>query len=59
MGLNKTTLNYFTRNKVLIKDKLLFAGGHPKFRWFPVIFRWGTNISFCWLGCELVYLRGL
>lgn len=34
-------INKFTRGKVVIKDKVIFAGGHPKFKWVPNFVKWG------------------
>ena len=45
------------RNKVLIKGKLLFAGGFPKWKYWPSIVSWGDATSIFWLGHELVYFR--
>ena len=47
-------VNNFTRNKVLIKNTLFFAGGHPKFHILPGFVRWGKWLSIYWLDTELV-----
>ena len=38
--------------------KLIFAKGHPNFRWFPSFVRWGTHLSMFWLGREVVLRWG-
>ena len=48
-------LNKWTRGKSLT-NRLVFAGGHPLFRWLPKVVKWGPNISLYWLGTELVWL---
>lgn len=50
-------MNKYTKNKTVLPNKLIFAGGEPKFRWFPKFIKWGTNISLYWLGTELVWLE--
>jgi hypothetical protein len=47
-------INRWTRNKVIIENVVFFAGGYPKFRWFPkVIGGCGTYAMIFWLGTEL------
>ena len=48
-------LNKWARGKSLT-NRLVFAGGHPLFRWLPKVVKWGPNISLYWLGTELVWL---
>ena len=48
-------INNYTRGRTVIKNKLFFAGGYPKFRWLPKTLKWGKNISLYWLGTELVF----
>lgn len=47
------SLNYYLRNKIIIKNKIFFAGGYPKFRWIPKFIKWGDILSIYWLGTEL------
>jgi hypothetical protein len=49
-------INEWTRGKTLVKNRLVFAGGHPLFQWFPKFAKWGPNLSIYWLGTELVWL---
>lgn len=49
-------VNKWTRGKTLIQSRLVFAGGHPLFRWIPKMVKWGPNLSLYWLGTELVLL---
>lgn len=49
-------VNRWTRGKTVIPNRLVFAGGYPKFRWTPRFVRWGQNVSLYWLGTELVWL---
>lgn len=49
-------VNHFVRGKTVIKGRLVFGGGHPKFRWMPRFRRWGPNVSCFWFGAELVWL---
>jgi hypothetical protein len=39
--------------------KFVLAKGQPIFRFIPRVVRWGPNISFFWLGKELVYLGNM
>lgn len=48
-------INRFTRGRQLSRH-VVFGGGEPIFRWLPHVFRWGKNLSICWLGTELVFL---
>jgi hypothetical protein len=51
-------INRWTRRKVIIKDRLVFGGGHPKMRLTPRIVKWGANVSIFWLGTELIWIGG-
>lgn len=49
-------LNEWARGRELLPGKLVFAGGHPIFRWLPKVIKWGPNVSLYWLGTELVWM---
>lgn len=46
-------INKYTQGKVIIKDKVFFAGGCPKFKLIPHFVKWGNILSIFWLGTEL------
>lgn len=49
-------INHSVRGKTLIPGRLVFGGGHPKFKRLPRVVKWGNNLSLFWLGVELVFL---
>lgn len=49
------SVNYWTRNKSIIGRRLFFAGGYPKWHWFPKTVKWGNMLSIYWLDTELVF----
>lgn len=51
-------INQHTRGRTLVKDKVFFAGGEPRFFLRPRFLRWGPNLSIWWLGTELVVRIG-
>jgi hypothetical protein len=46
-------INKWTINKVIIENRVFFAGGYPKYLIIPRFIRWGKYISVFWLGTEL------
>lgn len=49
-------INRWTRGITVIPNKIVFAGGYPKFRVIPKVVTWGGNVSIFWFGTELVWL---
>ncbi len=53
--LKQIKVNHKLRNKVIIPNRLFFAGGYPKYHVIPKLVKWGKYISLYWLDIELVY----
>ena len=47
-------LNNYFRGKTVIKNKIFFGGGYPKYYLFPRIIKAGGWYLIYWLGTELI-----
>ena len=54
MNSGRININKWTRKRWIVKDRIFFAGGYPKFYIIPKFVKWYPYLSIFWLGTELV-----